>query len=81
MTQNIGITKEIAKQLLPRFNQACGSLDESAGFVTKNCSADFADEFRAKVANAMTVVGWDILEQMIYTQYPELRPYKLGETE
>jgi hypothetical protein len=29
----------------------------------------------------MTVVGWDILEQMIYTQYPELRPYKLGETE
>jgi hypothetical protein len=35
MTQNIGITKEIAKQLLPGLNQACGSLDESVGFALK----------------------------------------------
>lgn len=75
------LSKEVAEQIVNIVNSSCGELDRSVLFVRENCEEEFSNEFIAKAAEAMTLLGWDILEQMIYSKYPELRPYDLEETQ
>ena len=77
MNDNPSLPKETAEKIVPLLMQASGLMSEAVAIVQEECSPRFTEEFKVKMANAMTALGWDVLEQMVYEKFPALRPYDI----
>ena len=71
------LKKEVAEKLVELLLDVCDGLDRAARLVDSEMSSELAEEFKPRIANAMTAVGWDILECLIYQRFSELRPYSI----
>jgi len=78
---NAVISKEAAEHLNVLLRSACTALNEAVQIASTRCDPEFQEPFKRHIGEAMAIVGWDILETMIYTNHPELRPYTLARDE
>lgn len=74
---NEAITKEAAERLVAALRDATSAIDDAIGVVGEECPPALATEIKRRLAEAMTTLGWDVLETMVYVHHPELRPYAL----
>lgn len=75
MTNETKLSRETAEALLPLLMEACNALGNAGAIAKQHGPSKFAEEFCRRGAYATAAIGWDILEQMIYSEYPDLRPY------
>lgn len=72
------ISRDAAERIASFLRSASDELNDAAKIVNESCGAQLGGQLKQRIAGAMTTIGWDILEKIIYVNYPELRPYQLA---
>jgi len=67
------LDRETAERLNTVLLAACQRLEEAASLLGDPSS----QRIKRLVAEAMTILGWDVLESSVYSAFPDLRPYQL----
>jgi hypothetical protein len=75
------MSRELAEDLTPVMQQCCGLLDEAVCLASEKGSPEFVNQLRKEIVEAMFILGWNILEKMVYVHHPHLRPYALERSE
>jgi hypothetical protein len=73
MTKAEGLDRETAERLSTSLRAACARINEAASLLHDQSMQDT----KRRLAEAMTILGWDVLEFSVYSTYPDLRPYQV----
>ncbi len=75
MEKTSGLSLQAATEIATKLQLASSLMNDTGRIVNASCTKEFADALKRNIGMAMSFVGGDVLEQMIYSQYPHLRPY------
>jgi hypothetical protein len=67
-----------AEKLVEALLAASDQVNRAAAALGPEPTSPSAHAIKRRLAEAMTIIGWDILECEVFSTYADLRPYELA---